>query len=131
MNQFVLTSEIVKLSQSKNWHEAKEEWELDSLYFASDPETCLCGHAPIMEVCILKNKINSNKVTVGNSCVKKFIGLPSDKIFDSVPNVSADSKKSFHVEMIEYSYTKKWINEWEKNFYDSIYKKRKLTTKQT
>lgn len=69
------------MSQSDIWDAARLEWNLHEVYEANEPETCLCGHYPIIEICVLKNIINSNFTNVGNCCVKKFIGLPSDKIF--------------------------------------------------
>lgn len=87
MSEYKLTEEIIKLSQSKLWDVAKSEWTLYEIYEADKPERCLCGHFPIIEICNLKNKLNSNYATVGNCCVKKFIGLPSDKIFQVIKRV--------------------------------------------
>jgi len=84
MSEFKLTNEIIDLSKSKIWDAAKLEWSLAKIYEADEPETCLCGHFPIIEICILQNKLNHKQATVGNCCVKKFIGLPSDKIFQAV-----------------------------------------------
>ena len=68
--------------------------------------------------------------TVGNCCVKKFIGLPSDKIFQAVKRVRKDSSESLNAEAIAYAFEKGWINEWERDFYSDIMRKRKLSQKQ-
>jgi hypothetical protein len=83
MSEFKLTEEIINRSQSKVWDMAKLEWSLHKIYEADEPETCLCGHFPIIEICTLRNKLNGQFATVGNCCVKKFIGLPSDLIFQA------------------------------------------------
>lgn len=129
-NEYKLAEEICKLSESKIWESAKLEWELNSIYYQSEPETCLCGHSPIKEICILRNKINKNFASVGNVCVNKFIGLPTETMFDSLQKVRKDIAKSFNEQMIDFIFEKKWINEWEKTFYLNNRLKRILTGKQ-
>lgn len=130
MSEFKLTSEIITLSLASIWDSAKLEWVLDEVYEADEPGRCLCGHYPIIETCILKNKINNNLATVGNCCVKKFIGLPSDKIFQAIKRVRKDEQKALNSEAIEYAFNKNWINDWEKNFYLNVMRKRNLTHNQ-
>ena len=106
------------------------EWTLNDVYESDEPETCLCGHFPIIELCNLRNKVNGKYATVGNCCVKKFIGLPSDLIFQAVKRVRSDHAKSLNGEAIEYAFGKGWINEWERDFYFKIMRKRNLSEKQ-
>jgi hypothetical protein len=131
MSQFQLTSEIIQRSVAQTWDEAKLEWSLLEIYESDKPETCLCGHFPIIELCVLINRRNNVQTTVGNCCVKKFIGLPSDKIFQAVKRIRKDNSKSLNAEAIQHAFERKWINEWEKNFYFSIMRKRNLTAKQS
>jgi hypothetical protein len=130
MSQFQLAIEIVQLSVASTWDEAKLEWSLLEVYEADDPETCLCGHFPIIELCVLLNKRNNMQATVGNCCVKKFIGLPSDKIFLAVKRVRKDTTKSLNAEAVHHAFDREWINEWEKNFYLNVMRKRRLTANQ-
>lgn len=130
MSQYQLTSEIIKRSIARNWDTAKLEWELREVYEADEPETCLCGHFPIIELCVLGNKLNRKSATVGNCCVKKFIGLPSDRIFQAVKRVRKDGTKSLNAEAIDYAFGRSWLNEWEKDFYFDIMRKRNLSPKQ-
>ncbi|NLQ24258.1 hypothetical protein HGO26_15410 [Shewanella sp. S-1] len=130
MSQYKLTEEILKSSNAAIWDLAKLEWSLYQIYEAEDPETCLCGHFPIIEVCTLQNKLNGQFATVGNCCVKKFIGLPSDLIFQAVKRVRKDNQKSLNAEAIRHAYEKSWINEWEYNFSIDTMRMRSLTSKQ-
>jgi hypothetical protein len=130
MSQFKLVSEIVKLSDSDTWEQAKYEWNLQEVYFSDVPETCLCGHNPIIELCELRNRNNNNTAIVGNCCVKKFIGLPSDKIFQAVKRIKKDGDKSLNKEAIDHAQSKGWINDWEYKFYSDTFSKRKLSDKQ-
>lgn len=130
MSEYKLTIEIIQRSQSQIWDIAKLEWALSEIYEAEEPETCLCGHFPIIEICILKNRINLLSATVGNCCVKKFIGLPSDKIFQAVKRVRKDNGKSLNAEAIQHAFERGWINEWEYKFSLDTMRKRKLTGKQ-
>jgi hypothetical protein len=129
--QFQLTTEILGRSVARTWDEAKLEWSLLEVYEAEKPETCLCGHFPIVELCVLLNRLNRVQATVGNCCVKKFIGLPSDKIFQAVKRVRKDHDKSLNAEAVQHAFDRGWISEWEKNFYFGIMRKRNLSVKQT
>ncbi|MFQ5786713.1 MAG: hypothetical protein ACE5H1_01905 [Thermodesulfobacteriota bacterium] len=130
MPEYRLKTEIVLRSQSNRWETAKLEWDLSIIYKADQPESCLCGHFPIKEICVLRNRLNHRSTTVGNCCVKKFIGLPSDKIFQAVKKVGKDKKKSLNSETISYAYEKGWINNWEYNFSLNTMRKRNLSIKQ-
>ena len=75
--------------------------------------------------------MRNQKITiVGNCCVNKFMGLPSEKIFQAVKRIRKDIDKSLNCEAIELAYSKDWINEWEYKFYADTLKKRLLTEKQ-
>ena len=100
------------------------------MYEAEEPDTCLCGHFPIIEICILQNKRNGNHATVGNCCVKKFTGLPSDKIFQAVKRVRKDNERSLNAEAIQHAYDQGWINDWERDFYFDVMRKRNLSSRQ-
>ena len=131
MPEFKLISEIIRLSAAETWDRAKLEWQLMDVQFAEEPETCLCGHFPIIEICTLRNSVNGKVADVGNCCVKKFIGLPSDKIFDAVKRISRDDLKSANAETIQHAFDKGWITGWERNFYLDIMRKRSLSEKQS
>ena len=131
MSEFKLTTDIVARSVSSVWDAAKLEWTLHEVYQAEDPDTCVCGHFPIIELCVLRNKLNRELATVGNCCVKKFIGLPSDLIFQAIKRVRVDATKSLNGESLAHAKEKGWINQWEYDFYLKIMRKRNLTTKQT
>jgi hypothetical protein len=130
MSASQLTAAIIARSHAKTWDQTKLEWVLHDVYEADEPETCLCGHFPIIELCSLRNKVNGNYVTVGNCCVKKFIGLPSEKIFQAVKRVRKDRTKSLNAEAVGHAYMKVWITEWERDFYFGVMRKRNLTQKQ-
>ena len=129
MAEFQLTREILARSTAKVWDLAKLEWTLHEVFESDEPETCLCGHYPIIENCVLHNKANGAFATVGNCCVKKFIGLPSDLIFQAVKRVRSDSRKSLNAEAITYARERDWINDWEQEFYFRIMRMRKLSEK--
>lgn len=130
MAEYKLTQNIIALSNSKAWDRAKLEWKLHDIYEADEPETCLCGHFPIIEVCVLINTYNHKYANVGNCCVKKFIGLPSDKIFQSVKRVRKDNTKALNAEALKHAHDKGWINDWEYNFSIDTMRKRNLSYKQ-
>jgi len=129
-SEFKLTQGIISLSDEKSWDKAKLEWELLNIYWIEEPQTCLCGHYPINEICVLTNKKNGKTVEVGNCCVKKFLGLDSDKIFQCIKRVRKDITKGLNAETIQYAYNEQWVSLWEKDFLFDTARKRKLSPKQ-
>jgi len=130
MPEFKLTSEIIKRSVARTWDKAKLEWSLLEVYEADEPEKCLCGHYPIIELCVIQNRLNGGQVTVGNCCVRRFVGLPSDEIFQAVKRVRKDTSKSLNVEAIEHAFARNWMTQWEHDFYLDVMRKRRLTFRQ-
>ncbi|WP_243211242.1 hypothetical protein JQ760_027800 (plasmid) [Klebsiella pneumoniae] len=128
--KYQLTSRITRLSQADEWESARKEWQLDRIYKTEKPMSCLCGHTPISNVCVLKNTVNRRTASVGNCCVKKFMGLPSDTIFNAVNRVSKDDNKSANIQTLKLALEKKLITQWEHDFYVDTMNKRKLTAKQ-
>ncbi len=127
MSEYQLTSRLIDLSVSNTWDEAKIEWELEHVWREDEPDTCLCGHFPIIEICLLKNKKNANTAIVGNCCVKKFTNLPSDLIFQAVKRIQDDIDRAINAETIDHAHSKGWINDWERKFYLDTWRKRKLS----
>ena len=127
---YKLGREIIALSEADRWDRARLEWWIEEIYIQREPETCLCGHFPINELCVLRNEKNGHSAIVGNVCVKKFMKLSSDKMFAAIKRVTDDETNAFNVELIEHAFTKGWINQWERGFYLDTWRKRKLSDRQ-
>lgn len=125
-----MTKCIINLSVAKTWDEAKLEWNLEAIYRQDEPDTCLCGHFPIIELCVLRNRFNRNEAIVGNVCVKKFMGMPSDIVFQAVRRVTQDLSKALNAEAFKHAHERGWINDWERVFYFDTMRKRVLSGKQ-
>lgn len=128
---YKLTEEILNLSESKEWDFAKLEWSFEFAYYAEELQKCLCGHYPIKNICVIKNRRNSSVTEVGNCCINKFLGIDEgNKIFSSIKKLKDNESASMSSEVIEYIYKKKGISDFEYNFYKSIYRKRIMSDKQ-
>jgi len=130
MGQAELREHIIELSEANEWHAARLEWELDSIYQVQQPQTCPCGQFPINEICVVRNRKNGQASEVGNVCVNNFIGLPSKQLFNSVRRVAKSPSSSFSEEMIVYAFDKTVISTWERDFYLEIRRKHRLSEKQ-
>lgn len=130
MSEYRLSQEITARSVASTWDAAKREWALHGIYFSDEPQTCLCGHFPIIEICTLANRENGAFADVGNCCVKKFLGLPSDSIFQAIKRIREDDTKALNSDAIEHAHRRGWIDDWKRDFYLSTMRKRKLTSKQ-
>lgn len=130
MSEFKLTQRIIDLSVASTWNEAKNEWGLETIWRAEESFDCLCGHSKIIEICRLINSRNQNSAIVGNCCVKKFLNIPSDLIFQAVARIQGDIERAINEETVWYAFKKGWINEWEKGFYMNTWRNRKLSGSQ-
>jgi predicted RNA-binding protein with RPS1 domain len=118
----------LKLSQSKNWNQAKLEWKFESAYIADD---CLCGHFPIVEICTIYNVETKKRADIGNHCVKQFLNIEEqESIFVSLRKILKDNTKSVNPQTIKYVFVKQWINLQDYNYYLDIWKKRILSERQ-
>ena len=125
-----LKEAILSRSVAKDWDQAKSEWELSQIYIADQPESCLCGHTPIIEICVLINRLNGNHATVGNRCVNRFLGLRSDLIFSGIKLITTDINKSLNTESTAFFYDKGVITKWEYDFQANTHAKRNLSIRQ-
>jgi hypothetical protein len=127
-----LTEEILALSVADTWDAARREWELSHVYRvpADDPGTCLCGHFPILEHCVIANRRNANTAVVGSVRVTRFLGLPSAAIFAGLDRIAGDRGKALTAAALEHAHARGWVNDWELGFYRDTMRKPQLSYRQ-
>lgn len=125
----ILCKEIKERSRSNNWDEAKLEWNVVDMEFVDEPEMCLCGHFPIVEVFTLENKYTGENVRVGNVCVNKFIH--KNKAFDGYKRILKSETASATMDLLQFARDKGIITVRDYDFYVSIIKKRVLSERQS
>lgn len=122
-----LKAEILALSQASDWETARKEWALVGIFEADEPETCLCGHHPIIEICELSNRVTGNHAEVGNVCVKKFLGFRSDLIFAALKRIQKDEDKSLNADTIAFFKSRGLLTDWEYGFLQDTMRRRSLS----
>ena len=122
-----LKAEILARSKATDWEIAKKEWKLVGISEADKLETCLCGHTPIIELCTITNSTTGKTVDVGNVCVKRFLGLRSDTIFQSLKRIRKDITKSIGADATVFFHERGIINDWEYRFQQDTMRKRSLS----
>lgn len=125
-----LKREILSRSKATDWEVAKKEWRLVAISEADEPETCLCSHFPIIELCTISNRITGASVDVGNVCVKRFLGFRSDLIFASLKRIRKDIEASVGADATAFFHEQGIINDWEYGFQQSTMRKRNLSAAQ-
>lgn len=124
----VFCREILSRSYSNMWDVAKSEWSVVDMEYVDEPETCLCGHFPIVEVFTLENKYTGEKVRVGNVCVNKFIH--KNKAFAGYKRILKSKMASVTVDLLNFARDRKIITINDYDFYVSIIRKRVLSERQ-
>lgn len=122
------TAAILALSVSKDWLEAKPEWELHLVYNDGSDRTCKCGHQPIHQICVIKNRENDNEAEVGNVCVHNFMQLASRRIFSVLRRVRAEITKSLNPAALDLFVSRGVLSNGEKDDYLEYWRKRKNMT---
>ncbi len=121
---------LLKYSQAKEWKDAKPEWVLNHIEYLNEgdqPETCSCGHFPIMEVCYIENVVNGTSLVVGNCCINQVSQEfePLKRLFPAI------REKRINPALIDYARKMDIITDWEKGFLESNWRKRSLSSKQS
>lgn len=122
-----LKEAILARSHATDWEVAKKEWKLVRIYEADEPDTCLCGHTPIIEICVLSNTVNHKHAEVGNRCVKRFLGLRSDLIFAGIKRIKEDITKSLNADSTVFFFEQGVLNDWEYKFQNNTLNKRSMS----
>ena len=125
-----LKAHILALSRAATWEVARKEWSLTGIHEVDEPETCACGHFPIIEICSIHNRITGFSIEVGNVCVKRFLGLRSDLIFAAIKRIRRDLDKSLNADAITFFYERRLLNQWEYDFCQNTMRMRSMTPMQ-
>lgn len=125
-----LRERILALSNASDWEVVRKEWSLVDVHEADEPDTCLCGHFPIVEICEIHNRITGNKTEVGNRCVRRFLGFRSDLIFAALKRIRKDKAKSLNADAIAFFRQRGLFNNWEYGFLQNTIRKRSLSAAQ-
>lgn len=75
-NGRVLADTLLALSDADDWSDAASEWRTDRAYTVPPDHPmrrCACGHSPIRNVFVLKNRVTGERAEVGCVCVRKFL----------------------------------------------------------
>lgn len=74
-NQEKLRQVVLENSEAGEWDAAIHEWDLAYIY-EERGSVCACGHSPITDNCLIRNRVNGNTLVVGNVCINHF-NVPS------------------------------------------------------
>lgn len=118
------TAAILALSRSKVWLDAKPEWELHAVYNDGSDRACECGHQPIHQICVIKNRENGNEAEVGNVCVHNFMQLASRRVFAVLRRLKAEITKSLNPAALELFARRGVISHGEMDDYLEYWRKR-------
>lgn len=129
MSEKLFNTRIVELSESGELIPALKEWKLVNAY--EDIDICICGKNPIKRICVVENIHNRNTAIIGSSCVEKFLGIPSSKIFTDLKKVEGNERALLDVFTLTFLHNNSIINDWEFDFYGNVIKyQRRLSDKQ-
>lgn len=129
-NFLQLRDAILALSAATDWEVARKEWSLVDISEADEPETCLCGHFPIIEICTIANRVTNHRAEIGNRCVKRFLGLRSDLIFAAIKRIRKDITKSLNADAVVFFRERGLLTPWEYDFLQDTMAKRSLSLAQ-
>lgn len=121
---------LFKHSVSTNLEDMLAEWEITNIEKDYENENfCICSH-PITELVTIENKLNGNKLIIGNCCMNKIGRIP-ERISNSLFKLKKDPTKSMNKDLLDFVQRKyDLITKWEFDFYSDIMRKRKLSEKQ-
>lgn len=125
--EYKLVERLLKKSVASKWAWAKEEWFVDDVQMLDDGddyETCTCGHYPIKEVIVIKNRFTGVYMAVGNCCINRVLTNEFNKLFAAV------RKGKVNMILIHFAYKKGIIFDKEYIFMMQVWRNRVLSVKQ-
>jgi hypothetical protein len=125
-----LSDAILRHSRATDWDVARREWSLVDVYDAEEDETCLCGHFPVREICVISNNTTEESTAVGNVCVKRFLGIRSDLIFKALGRIRKNLDKSLNADALVFFNGRGLFTPREYQFLQDTMNKRKLSEAQ-
>lgn len=126
-NEQKFKAAILALSNAPDWEEARTEWALELVYIDPSDQACQCGHQPIHQICIIRNRDNDNQTEVGNVCIHRFMKLASKRVFAALKRVEANIKKSLNPDALDLFARRNAIFRSEEAEYLSFWRKRILS----
>ncbi len=130
MSQAQLRQTVLAHSRSREWEQALAEWHLESVRRSDEPETCVCGHHPIFEVCTIANGATGHTLdAVGSCCVVQFMGERSDLVLHGLERAAGGG--ALNAAALDFARRRGWLTGWEFGFYSDTMRKRSLTPKQS
>ena len=79
---------------------------------------------------MIANRVTDHRAEIGNRCVKRFLGLRSDRIFAAIKRIRKDITRSLNADAIVFFHERSLINAWEYNFLQDTLNKRVLSPAQ-
>ena len=110
--------------------ESRDDLKLVDISEADEPETCLCGHFAIIEICTIANRLTGHRAEIGNRCVKRFLDLRSDLIFAAIKRIRKDITTSLNEDAVVFFNERGLLTSWEYKFLQDTLSKRVLSPAQ-
>jgi superfamily II DNA or RNA helicase len=120
-NLEIFTKQLLGLSKSPNFEEAKKEWRCTNTCIR-EGETCLCTHAPIKYNLIYHNDVTGHEIRVGNKCSQDHFGASYDEATWKLEKERkfAENSRKFAAELEFIKVVQAKGNDWEKTFSASM-----------
>lgn len=131
MTHATLVESMIRLSAHAEWEHARLEWSLERVFESDEGETCLCGHHPIHDACVFRNRVSGQEALLGKDCSKHFMLLDVEALFNSAKSARANLAHSLCDASLEHALGQGWLSSWELAFYRHVRHKRMLSLTQT
>jgi hypothetical protein len=125
----ILEREIVSESVADKYEDCNLEWYLPKGGIRINPhyQTCRCTHYPIKYVCRIVNRLNNNRMEIGNCCVKRFLGEDYIRAFASLERIMLNERKPMNPALIHLVHQWGWVTDVERRWLERTWKKRKAS----
>lgn len=122
--------ELLDLSFTNNWNEAKEEWSLSMVFKLDKSDQCLCG-TPIQYVCLMENDKTKAYARVGYACYEEVFANPiAKRLINDVKKISEDPNKTVHIDTLNWLRQKGYYPYKFYDMYRSISSSKSLSERQ-
>ena len=132
---------LLDLSISREFEEAKEEWEYVRVEYNKDREECLCSQKNITDIVVIQNKRTQAETRIGKNCAENHLGIwTSSNVFSRLRRVhraqtinrapAKNPANDVHEANLKFFKDEGAISEWEYSFSLDTYRLRSMSSKQ-
>jgi hypothetical protein len=120
-----LKKAVISRSKSDQWATAKDEWVMESYYYASN-KRCPCSPRTVANITVIVNTSTFEELEICNACAERYFGITLSGFIETARRrITKNIHLGINVQSLDYLLSKHIITERIYEYYQAAIKQRK------